>query len=219
MAIEIATYLNGLNASNPLSTDVVSQADDHLRLIKQVLLNTFPNLSGPVTATQDQLNMPVPSGFIGMWSGSIASIPSGWYLCDGTNGTPNLRDRFIVGAGNTYAVGNIGGAASVALTEAQIPGHTHTITASTGTAGNHTHSVYDPGHAHTYTSVGGSGTIAGGFGIGAVAAASSVSGTGIGIYAAGDHTHTISATAGSTGGGLGHENRPPYYALAYIMKA
>lgn len=43
-----------------------------------------------------------------MWSGSIGSIPAGYYLCDGQNGTPNLKDRFVVGAGNTYAVGNTG---------------------------------------------------------------------------------------------------------------
>ena len=44
-----------------------------------------------------------------MWSGSIGAIPVGYYLCNGSNGTPDLRDRFVVGAGNTYAVGNTGG--------------------------------------------------------------------------------------------------------------
>lgn len=50
-----------------------------------------------------------PSGIIVMWSGSSSAIPAGWALCDGQNGTPDLRDRFVVGAGNAYAAGNTGG--------------------------------------------------------------------------------------------------------------
>jgi microcystin-dependent protein len=219
MALENATYIDGLVATNPLSTDTVSQADDHLRLIKQVLKNTFPNLTGPVTATHTTINTPVPSGLIAMWSGAIAAIPSGWYLCDGTNGTPNLRDRFIVGAGSTYAVGATGGAASVTLDATQMPAHSHTITATATSAGDHTHAVYDPGHAHSYTTVAGVGTIAGGLGVSLTGASTSAALTGISLGSAGTHTHTISASASTTGGGLAHENRPPYYALAYIMKA
>jgi archaellum component FlaG (FlaF/FlaG flagellin family) len=67
----------------------------------------------------------VPSGAIVMWFGSIASIPTGWALCNGSNGTPDLRDRFIVGAGNSYNVGNTGGEASHTLTIDEIPPHTH----------------------------------------------------------------------------------------------
>lgn len=55
----------------------------------------------------------VPSGVILMWSGTADNIPKGWLLCDGTNGTPNLRDRFIIGAGGKYSPGATGGAASV----------------------------------------------------------------------------------------------------------
>ncbi len=77
-----------------------------------------------------------PSGCIAWWSGSEASIPSGWVLCNGSNGTPNLRDRFVVGAGGNYAKGAYGGANTVttsatitiaghALTAAEMPLHTH----------------------------------------------------------------------------------------------
>ena len=85
------------------------------------------------------------AGMIILWSGSSASIPSGWLLCDGTSSTPNLRDRFVVGAGSTYAVGATGGTA-----DAVVPSHTHTIT--------------DPTHNHTFgftyagTAVGGGGS-------------------------------------------------------------
>lgn len=225
MALETAQYINSLNAANPLSTDTVSQADDHLRLIKQVLKNTFPNITAPVTATAAQLNNAIPSGFIGMWSGAIGAIPSGWYLCNGENGTPNLADRFIVGAGSSYSVGAIGGSASVTLTESQIPAHTHTITATSESAGAHSHSVSDSGHSHTYSAATGS---ANEFGTGLTGTSglstttSQYTGaavTGISIVSGGAHTHTITATAGNTGSGSSHENRPPYFALAYIMKA
>ena len=72
----------------------------------------------------------IPSGVIVIWSGSSASIPSGWYLCNGSNSTPDLRDRFVVGATSTYAVGATGGSKDAIVV-------------------SHTHSVTDPGHSHT----------------------------------------------------------------------
>ena len=60
----------------------------------------------------NRLEEVVPSGFIGMWSGSASTIPTGWALCDGTNGTPNLTDRFVLGAGKAYQPGATGGTAT-----------------------------------------------------------------------------------------------------------
>ena len=71
------------------------------------VIQTYDNLYGIIGTTPSV--SAVPSGGIIMWSGSIGSIPSGYVLCDGQNGTPNLKDSFVVGAGNTYAVGNTGG--------------------------------------------------------------------------------------------------------------
>ena len=147
----------------------------------------------------------VPAGVILLWSGSIASIPSGWNLCDGTNGTPDLRNRFVVAAGDTYAVGATGGADSVTLDASQMPAHTHTFSGSTNTTGAHTHTVA------AGNSSGGSNIITTGN-----ARSNDTSYT---TSSAGDHSHTFSGTTASTGGGGSHENRPPYYALAYIMKA
>ena len=56
----------------------------------------------------------VPNGAIIMWSGTVATIPDGFSLCDGSNGTPDLRNRFVVGAGSTYAVGATGGSSATA---------------------------------------------------------------------------------------------------------
>ena len=73
---------------------------------------------------------PVPTGVIVMWSGTTSNIPSGWVLCDGQNSTPDLRDRFIVGAGSTYNAAATGGSTSTGshtLTVAELPAHSHTF--------------------------------------------------------------------------------------------
>ena len=71
------------------------------------VIQTYDNLYGiPTTLTSTNQ---VPSGCILIWSGSIASIPTGYYICNGQNGTPDLQDSFVVGSGNVYSVGNTGG--------------------------------------------------------------------------------------------------------------
>jgi len=77
----------------------------------------------------------IPAGIISLWYGSVASIPSGWNLCDGSNGTPDLRDRFVIGAGSTYSVDAIGGEATHVLTESEMPTHRHSVIPYAGTTG------------------------------------------------------------------------------------
>jgi len=151
---------------------------------------------------------PVPVGVIVMWSGSIANIPEGWALCNGTNGTPDLTDRFIVGAGRAYTVGNKGGADSITLSINQMPAHAHT-----GTGSGSTNST----GAHTHTQGGGGSFDDGGPNV----PGSTSGGTLTNISSNGNHSHTVAVTLAlnNAGGGQAHENRPPYYALAYIMKA
>ena len=88
----------------------------------------------------NRLEEVVPSGFIGMWSGSASTIPTGWALCDGTNGTPNLTDRFVLGAGKASQPGATGGTAtatpSVAAGNAKTKGIGLATAAPGGTAGN-----------------------------------------------------------------------------------
>lgn len=170
-------------------------------------------VSGATSNLQTQINDIVAaaggivSGMILMWSGSTSNIPSGWFLCNGSNGTPDLRDRFIVGAGSSYAVGATGGADSVTLTSDQIPSHSHTFSGTTNTTGAHTHSISEiapdttGGTSPAFVNVDNTGD------------------AGISTDSAGSHSHSFSGTTSSTGGGSSHENRPPYYALAYIMKA
>src|SRR5690606_4177100 len=96
----------------------------------------------------------VPVGIISMWSGSIGNIPTGWALCDGTNGTPNLKGKFIVGYDpdvvDYNAIAKTGGLKEVTLTEDQMPAHNHAGT--TNSTGAHTHNVpndYRESAAHT----------------------------------------------------------------------
>jgi len=147
-----------------------------------------------------------PSGGIIIWSGSVASVPSGWYLCNGSNGTPDLRDRFVVGAGSTYAVADTGGSANAIAVS-------HTHTATTASDGTHNHDVVGT-KSDGYTIYGADKfyTVSSGGPSQYVDALKST-----GIASAGSHTHTITvASAGSSGT---NANLPPYYALAYIMKA
>ena len=98
-------------------------------------------------------NALVPVGGIIMWSGSIAEAEAltNWRICDGANGTPNLRDKFVMGVGSsvntsTATQGETGGANSYTLALNQMPQHKHDVSDS-----GHSHTITDPGHAHTWT--------------------------------------------------------------------
>ena len=145
----------------------------------------------------------IPSGVIAMWSGAISAIPTGWVICDGTNSTPNLTDRFVIHAdadsGGTNDVGDTGGS------------HTATPQGSVGTSGAHTLSTSEmPSHTHSY--------------------AYKYTG-GLWDITSGAQPYTAATgTTGSTGGGSSHTHTggtftgssttvtPKFYALAYIMK-
>ena len=157
------------------------------------------NVSGAVTAASFTGNGTIPVGGIIMWSGS--AIPAGWALCNGQTlygqTTPNLTDKFVVGSGNSYAIGNTGGASSITLSTSQIPAHTHSYGFAQGS----------------------SGAIGSGFaGISGVANQGNVTELEQTGGPDGQHLAAFSAYAASTGGGAPIDNRPPYYALAYIMR-
>jgi microcystin-dependent protein len=148
----------------------------------------------------------VPSGGIIMWSGSIASIPTGWLLCDGSSGTPDLRNRFVVGAGSTYSVASVGGANTVSLSVSELPSHVHSPgSLATASAGDHSHTTPVPATATTRDT-------------GSFSTVTSAT-TNVASSTAGAHTHSLTGTTAAAGSGTAHENRPPYYALAFIMKA
>ena len=164
---EIDNEFNAIASAVTSKTDKVAAATtDNL-----ASLDANGNLKDSGVASADAT---VPSGGIIMWSGLLTSIPSGWELCDGNNGTPDLRNRFIVGAGDQYNRNDTGGQNSVQLTVDEMPSHSHSGVPSYTLSSGDTE--------------GGAGRVTG------------------------------NSSTNSTGGNQAHENRPPYFALAFIMK-
>ena len=168
-------------------------------------LQTLDNLY-PILQNAPAVSATIPSGLIAIWSGSLGSVPSGWVICDGTNSTPDLRNSFILGAGNTYAVGATGGS-----TDAIVVSHTHTATAATTSL------------TGTITTLGNRSGFSGGTGIvtpsGSTGSAANQTGVNVPDTLTIDASHTHSVTNSSTGTSGSGANMPPYYALAYIMKS
>ena len=156
------------------------------------------------------------TGMIMMYTGSTA--PSGWAICNGQNGTPDLRDRFIVGAGSAYAVNNTGGANSVTLSTAQLPAHSHTTP-------NHNHSFSATTSSNTHNHTWDRQDAQNDVGYRPWPASNNDCKRTTANTGDNTHSHTVSGTTGNanpttnnTGSGNSHENRPPYYALMFIMK-
>lgn len=144
----------------------------------------------------------VPSGTILPWYGALGSIPTGYALCNGSNGTPDLRNRFLVGAGSSYSLGNTGGANTVTLNTNQIPSHAHTR--GTMEISGRLWAGWMGGNG-AFRTIGHAGA----------------SGDGnawvndlMDFYA----SRTWTGETSYVGGSQAHENRPPYYAVYYIMK-
>ena len=154
----------------------------------------------------------IPQGTILSWFGQLANIPSGFALCNGKNGTPDLRNRFIVGAGDQYKLSDIGGADAVKLDPSQVSSHYHTFGYHSGN--NSGYFLTSPGkflnaskesfvRAGKWNGSGGGGYNGWDGG----------SGTNFG-----SGQNLVTSNAVSTEVQKAHENRPPYYALYYIMK-
>lgn len=174
-------------------------------------------------------------GEVRMYHGAVANIATiwgaGWQLCDGTNGTADLRDRFVVGAGGAYTMGSTGGAASNTLTVAQLPAHSHPVNdpghvhGTSITDPGHVHGTNDPGHAHGIAGA----PQANGSSLVATSDSSDQRNpstrpaftgvtvlrnpTGIAVSVANNVT---GISTQNTGAGAPVENRPPYFALCFI---
>jgi microcystin-dependent protein len=156
-------------------------------------VDTDLKVAGNLSANSIEGLGAVPKGAILMWSGSPAQLPAGWVLCDGTNGRPDLKGRFIVGYDPNDVEYNslkkTGGEKAHKLTVLEMPAHSHSgqtdssrlsLKVTGGIGGTHgLAAAHDQKTAHF------------------------------------DHQHSF--TTASQGGGAAHENRPPYYVLAYIM--
>jgi len=148
-----------------------------------------------------------PRGMVLLWYGDIDKIPNGWSLCNGTNNTPDLRGRFVLGYGNApyNEIGNKGGSEKVLLTINNLPAHNHL--GNTDTSGNHNHDIKT--RQDDWNDSGGDGPSWGAGDNGQYHAYHHSEDSG-------KHSHKF--TTENTGGNKSHENMPPYYVLAYIMK-
>jgi hypothetical protein len=157
-------------------------------------------------------------GMIVMWSGAVATIPTGYVLCDGTNATPDLRNRFVMGAGSTYSPGNTGGSAdavnvthnhggSVSVATKTLSG---TIKTRNGGGGRYADSV-----PVSTTGVFTWKNLSGGVGNGWQGEGGGNSAT---ITMNANHNHTATLTVNNAGVSGSGKNNPAYYALAFIMK-
>lgn len=246
-------YLSTVSPGAPYEAAAKGYVDNQVATIATDAINSVAVLKADTTyvnsqdaALQSQINTGAasisdlysklfPVGGIIMWSGSIASIPSGWALCNGTSGTPDLRDRFIIGAGSTGYPSPAQTGGSFTSTTSANGSHSHSLNIEN--SGSHSHNIsvtgtaltldQIPPHAHTFraggngsgfttSTAGGTGTLttnaAGGNGSAANAHSHSSFADAQGLHShtgtiltAGDHTHTVNST-------------PPYYALAFIMK-
>jgi microcystin-dependent protein len=168
--------------------------------------------------TSSSHGSPIPIGTILMWSGVLADVPDGWALCDGSNGTPDLRDRFVVGAGAAYAPGTTGGSDAVALTVDQLASHQHGAWSSSEGAHQHwMEGTNAGGLANRVRTIPGETTVKMEYGGGRNPDPGTQMWRGhVNTDVQGGHAHGIGISP--SGGGQPHENRPPFLALAYIMK-
>ena len=210
-AAEVGVSAATANANHFITMVDTASGNENIRVDTDLTYNpvtntlNVPNISGNGSGLSGIEAF--VTGMIILWSGAANAIPSGFVLCNGSNSTPDLRGRFVVGYSNTdgdYDVGDAGGSKQVTLSESQLPSHNHSASSS----------VSDPGHAHSYIDqyvVINNGYRPWPANNNDCAQRNINTGsqtTGI----------SVSTTIGNTGSGSAIENRPPYYALCYIMK-
>jgi len=229
-----STHLD--NTSSDLVDDTSPQLGGNLDLNSNNITGTgtipAPNLTGDLPAIDGSSLTGiegVPSGIISMWSGAVSAIPSGWNLCDGNNGTPNLVGKFIKGGSTAGTTGGSGTTSSNGSHTHSTPNHSHSHSVS---AGSHTLSTAQmPSHNHSTKITGFSYGTSGSGGSKTTQSmlygeATNLSTTTGSAGSSSSHSHSLSGSISSGGGGTTGSNgshthtiEPVHYTLCYIMKS
>jgi microcystin-dependent protein len=191
-----ATFSGQVQINNTLKFQNGQAVDEFSSATMGSRQTVVPTEQSVADHVDNAIRSALPAGSIVMWSGAVDQVPTGWRLCNGSNDTPNLRDRFVVGAGGQYGAHATGGNQSITLSTSHLPSHNHTY--------------YDTVFAENR----GGANYSGLYKIRSDR-------KGIGQNGGTDFDNDWYARQTSTwhsGSGNSFDIRPPYYALAYIMK-
>ena len=206
-AAEVGVSAASANANHFITMVDTASGNENIRVDTDLTYNpvtntlNVPNISGNGSGLSGIEAF--VTGMIILWYGDTTNVPTGFVLCDGNNNTPDLRGKFVAGAGNPdYTAGSTGGSESTTLSVSQLPSHNHSFSGSASHTHTHTKATHPSGSGPEQNQSGGPEDRTNFGDTGTTSSA----------------TVTISGTTGNTGSGSAIENRPPYHALCYIMK-
>ena len=201
-SINVGTNLNSTDADQFITFVESSSGNNPIRVDTDLKYNPSTNrLTAGSFAGDGSALTGVESfvtGMIILWYGNTGNVPTGFVLCDGNNGTPDLRDRFVIGAGNSFNAGDTGGNNSLTLTEANLPSHRHFVVSNDLGGQNRTNS-----------NVSANNQVRKGTGASNLFEGYNLASTG---------SDAASGRSSAVGSGTPIDNKPAYHALCYIMK-
>ena len=189
-ADQFVTFVENSSGNNPIRVDAGIKYNPSTN---RLTAGSYAGDGSALTGIESFL-----TGMIILWYGDTTNIPTGFVLCDGNNNTPDLRDRFVIGAGNNFSAGNTGGNNSLTLSEANLPSHQHFVVSNDLGGANRTNS-----------NVSANNQVRKGTGAGNIFETYNLASTGSGANA---------GRSSSVGSGTPIDNKPSYHALCYIMK-
>ena len=201
-SINVGTNLNSTNADQFVTFVGSSSGNNPIRVDNELKYNPSTNrLTAGSFAGDGSALTGVESfvtGMIILWYGDTSNVPTGFVLCDGNNSTPDLRDRFVIGAGNNFSAGNTGGSNSITLSEANLPSHRHFLVSNNLVGINNSNSNVSANNQITKGT--GPSNLFEGYNLGATG------------------SDAVSGRSSAVGSGTAIDNKPSYHALCYIMK-
>ena len=189
-ADQFITFVGSSSGNNPIRVDAGIKYNPSTN---RLTAGSFAGDGSALTGVESFV-----TGMIILWYGDTSNVPTGFVLCDGNNSTPDLRDRFVIGAGNNFSAGSTGGNNSLTLTEANLPSHRHFVVSNDLGGQNRTNSNVSANNQ--------------------VRKGTSASNLFEGYNLASTGSDAVSGRSSAVGSGTPIDNKPAYHALCYIMK-